>query len=543
MEDENIVNFVSITSCEPEKAAQYLRLTEGNFEQAIQLFFDSPNLDLGGATASAPAQTAPSASRNPITIDSDDDMSDFDPTAHTSNASARPPPAVEDDEAMARRLQEEMYGAGGPAGEEEVRAPMQRTTETLIGPGSNWGPADDDDDVDALVQEQLARRRAGTPSLSSHHLPSFAQANQGDLGRTGIFNQRPTQNNVWDNSADSSARRRELATATGGASEQSSKMNMLAELFRPPFEIMYQGAWEKARDEGKEEEKWLIVNIQDPAIFDCQRLNRDIWKNDDIKATVRENFIFMQYAKDDPRGQQYINYYFHARDSSDAYPHIAIVDPRTGEQVKVWSGPPIPEPVEFHAQLHEFLDRYSLNVNAKNPVAKRKPESKSKDVGRMTEEEMLEMALQNSLENGKGPQDDDPDALTKSFDNIKGKAPAQQAAPEPEPEQEEPNGSSNPVFAAISAQAPHTEPTVNDPKITTRIQFRGPSGRPIVRRFNLSDPVRRIYEWIKSDHPWEGKEGAEFDLAFMGKNLIEHLDSSIEEVGLKSASVMVEFTE
>jgi hypothetical protein len=540
MEDENIVNFVNITSCDPDKAAQYLRLTEGDLAQAIQLYFDSPNLDLGGASAApAPAQNAASSARNPIAIDSDDDMSDFDPAAHTSTPPVRPPPAVEDDEAMARRLQEEMYGAGGPAGEEEVRAPMQRTTETLIGPGSNWGAADDDEDVDAMVQEQLARRRAGTSDPYSQ-IQNHANAYTNSLARTGIFNQRPTQNNVWDDTADSSARRRELATATGGASEQSSKMSMLAELFRPPFEIMYQGAWEKARDTGKDEEKWLIVNIQDPAIFDCQRLNRDIWKNDDIKATVRENFIFMQYAKDDPRGQQYINYYFHARDSSDAYPHIAIVDPRTGEQVKVWSGPPIPEPVEFHAQLHEFLDRYSLNVNAKNPVAKRKPETKSKDVGRMTEEEMLEMALQNSLENGKGPQDDDPDALTKSFDNIKGKAPAQQAAPEPEPE--ESNGS-NPVFAAISSDTPHTEPTVNDPKTTTRIQFRGPSGRPIVRRFNLTDPVRRIYEWIKSSHPWEGKEGAEFDLAFMGKNLLEHLDSSIEEVGLKSASVMVEFTE
>jgi hypothetical protein len=539
MEDENIVNFVNITSCDPDKAAQYLRLTEGDLAQAIQLYFDSPNLDLGGASAApAPAQNAASSARNPIAIDSDDDMSDFDPAAHTSTPPVRPPPAVEDDEAMARRLQEEMYGAGGPAGEEEVRAPMQRTTETLIGPGSNWGAADDDEDVDAMVQEQLARRRAGTSDPYSQIQNTNTYTNS--LARTGIFNQRPTQNNVWDDTADSSARRRELATATGGASEQSSKMSMLAELFRPPFEIMYQGAWEKARDTGKDEEKWLIVNIQDPAIFDCQRLNRDIWKNDDIKATVRENFIFMQYAKDDPRGQQYINYYFHARDSSDAYPHIAIVDPRTGEQVKVWSGPPIPEPVEFHAQLHEFLDRYSLNVNAKNPVAKRKPETKSKDVGRMTEEEMLEMALQNSLENGKGPQDDDPDALTKSFDNIKGKAPAQQAAPEPEPE--ESNGS-NPVFAAISSDTPHTEPTVNDPKTTTRIQFRGPSGRPIVRRFNLTDPVRRIYEWIKSSHPWEGKEGAEFDLAFMGKNLLEHLDSSIEEVGLKSASVMVEFTE
>jgi hypothetical protein len=362
-------------------------------------------------------------------------------------------------------------------------------------------------------------------------------------GRAGIFNQRTTQNSVWEDSGDSSARRRELATATGGASEQSSKMSMLAELFRPPFELMYQGSWEKARDMGKEEEKWLIVNIQDPAIFDCQLLNRDIWKNDDIKATVRENFIFMQYAKDDPRGQQYVNYYFHARDSSDAYPHIAIVDPRTGEQVKVWSGPPIPAPVEFHAQLHEFLDRYSLNVNAKNPVAKRKAENKQVDVNRMTEDEMLEWALQNSMDNNstEGPKDADPDALTK--DDSKGKAkagtPTKEATPEPTPEA----STTNPAFAAISSHAPHTEPTVTDPKVTTRIQFRGPSGRPIVRRFNLADPVRRVYEWIKSDAPWEGKQGAEFDLVFMGKNFIEHLDSTVEEAGLKGASLMVEFAE
>ncbi|KAL6709749.1 UBX domain protein Ubx2 [Coniothyrium glycines] len=529
MDDENILNFVSITSCDPDKAAQYLRLTDGNLEQAIQLFFDSPNLDFGPATASqAPASNAASARQNPINIDSDDDMDEYDPATHTSTPPTRPPPDTEDDEAMARRLQEEMYGGGGPAGSvpEEVRAPMQRTTETLVGPDANWGPADADDDLDAMVQEQLARRRAG---------------------RAGIFNQRTTQTNVWDHTADSSARRRELATATGGASEQSSKMSMLAELFRPPFEIMYQGQWEKARDMGKEEQKWLLVNIQDPAIFDCQRLNRDIWKNDDIKATVRENFIFMQYAKDDPRGQQYINYYFHARDSSDAYPHIAIVDPRTGEQVKVWSGPPIPEPVDFHAQLHEFLDRYSLNVNAKNPVAKRKAEAKKVDPDRMTEDEMLEWALQNSMENGKqeGLKDDDPDALTKSFDNIKGKAKAEAAAPQPEPEpaQASEQEASNPLFALISSHAPHTEPTVTDPKVTTRVQFRGPTGRPIVRRFNLSDPVRRVYEWIKSDGPWEGKQGAEFDLAFMGKNLIEHLDSTVEQAGLKGASVMVEFLE
>ncbi|KAH9860474.1 hypothetical protein J1614_011805 [Plenodomus biglobosus] len=536
MDDASVADFISITSCDPDKAAQYLGLTDGNLEQAIQLYFDSPNLDFGPATAApagaasnsgSNATTAFSSAHRPIHVESDDDddMADFNPAAHTSTPPARAAHSTDDDEAMARRLQEEMYGGAGPmaADADQVRAPMQRTTETLVGPDANWGPGGaDDDDVDAMVQEQLARRRAG---------------------RAGIFNQRTTQTNVWDNSADSSARRRELATATGGASEQSSKMSMLAELFRPPFELMYQGAWDKARDMGKDEQKWLIVNIQDPAIFDCQRLNRDIWKNDDIKATVRENFIFMQYAKDDPRGQQYVNYYFHARESSDAYPHIAIVDPRTGEQVKVWSGPPIPEPVDFHAQLHEFLDRYSLNVNAKNPVAKRKAESKKIDVDRMTEEEMMEWALQNSMDNGsqEGPKHDDPDALTKSFDNIKGKAKAGQSTQDPEPEAEPEQEPSNPAFAQISSHAPHTEPPNTDPKVTTRIQFRGPSGRPIVRRFNLSDPVRRIYEWIKSDAPWEGKQCSHFDLTFTGKNLIEHLDSTIEQAGLKGVSIMVEF--
>jgi hypothetical protein len=164
-------------------------------------------------------------------------------------------------------------------------------------------------------------------------------------------------------------------------------------------------------------------------------------------------------------------------------------------------------------------------------------------VNRMTEDEMLEWALQNSMDNAsaEGPKDADPDALTK--DDSKGKAkagtPPKEATPEPTPEA----STTNPAFAAISSHTPHTEPTVTDPKVTTRIQFRGPSGRPIVRRFNLADPVRRVYEWIKSDAPWEGKQGVEFDLVFMGKNFIEHLDSTVEEAGLKGASLMVEFAE
>ncbi|KAG2167368.1 hypothetical protein VTO58DRAFT_100773 [Aureobasidium pullulans] len=523
MDDELIANFTAITSATPERARQYLTLTDSNLEQAIQLFFDSDGADMGAAMPQQSTQPAaqPASRRyneddnGVVTIDSDDDDA-----------------AYEDDEAMARRLQQEAYGSAG--GEDDVRAPMARTTETLVGPGSRWGPAgDDEDDINAAVAEQmLARqRRANT--------------------RPGIFNQV----SVWDDAnpgfatpSDPETHRRNLARATGGASEQSSKSTLLAELFRPPTDLISPLSFQDARDEGKEEEKWIIVNVQDPSIFDCQVLNRDIWKNAQIKETVQENFIFLQYSKDDQRGTQYVQYYFQNRDSDDAYPHIAIVDPRTGEQVKVWSGAPVPKAADFLMDLHEFLDRYSLSAFAKNPVATRKPEKKSKDVDRMSEEEMLEMAMQNSLQQGGAAlKDDDPDALTKD-DSNKGKS----AAVDPDAmdiadtgvpiqnAETEPSSSQAGPFAQIASDRPHTEPTT-DLAATTRIQFRYSGGRQ-VRRFGLHEEVRRMYEWLKAS-PIEGKQDFDFELVFMGRNLIEALDQTIEEAGLKNGSVMIEFLE
>ncbi|KAF2759251.1 hypothetical protein EJ05DRAFT_499665 [Pseudovirgaria hyperparasitica] len=519
--DENIANFTAITSADPDRAAQYLQITDNNLEQAIALFFEGSNdLDLGGSnqaqsSATLPAQSAGTRPSNHndediITIDSDDDM-DFD--AGTSAAS-RPPANVEDDEAMARRLQEEMYGSAGAGGDpEEVRAPMARTTETLVGGPGRW---DDPDDLNAAVAEQmLARQR----QLAQH-------------SRAGIFNQRTVPSSVWDEeegSASNGTRRRHLSRATGGASEASSKSNLLAEMYRPPFELICRLPWDQARDQGKSEEKWIIVNVQDSAIFDCQVLNRDIWKDAQIKDTIKENFLFMQYLKEDPQGQQYIQYYFPNRDSNDAYPHIAIVDPRTGEQVKVWSGSPIPKAPEFLMQLHEFLDRYSLKSHVRNPVATRKPEKKPVDVGRMTEEEMLEMALQNSLgaSSGAGPRDEDPDELTKQPDaSSKGKERAEAEPPAPEPS----------AFSKIPSDKPHDIPD-NTPN-STRIQFRHPEGRTI-HRFALAEPVQRIYEWLKAS-PLQGKEGVEFELIANGKNLIEALDTTIGDAGLKNGTVMVE---
>ncbi|KAL8901624.1 MAG: hypothetical protein Q9192_000442 [Flavoplaca navasiana] len=563
MDDGALAQFTSITGTQPDTAQRYLAFTDGDLQQAIELFFANDGADLDVPSASGPPASSrpppvpPQATRPPpeqhaVQIDSDSDSDEY-PTTRQSGSTGRQPEGVNraqplshpsssskpsmkntgggvnDDEAFARQLQQEMYGGAGVESAtdlEGVRAPIARTTETLVGPDS-FDP-NDPADMNAAVLEQLRSRQRPRPR-----------------DRPGIFNQATTDS-IWNEDRPGSADSRDrLARATAGASEKSSKSRTLAEMYRPPYELMSRLPWDQARQQGKENEKWILVNIQDPSIFDCQILNRDIWKDPSVMETVRENFIFMQYAKDDPRGNQYVQYYFQTRDNPNAYPHIAIVDPRTGEQVKVWSGPPAPKATDFLMQLHEFLDRYSLKVSAKNPVAQRRAEPKKEtQIEKMTEEQMLEMALQNSLAGNSTLREDDPDELTRS---VIAKDPrARETVEEDEimddaVEQRQSNGTSQAMspFALISTSAPHVEPAAGVP--STRIQFRHPTGR-VVRRFALADPVRRIYEWLKAS-PLEGKEGVEFELIFMQKNLMSALEDSIEQAGLKNATVMVEFLE
>ncbi|KAI9808255.1 MAG: hypothetical protein M1825_004712 [Sarcosagium campestre] len=604
MDDDTIAQFTTITNSSPAIATQYLQLSDGNLEQAMQLFFESGGIDMESQDAQASIQRpdtssqradphpthrqrrlaadGPNSDDDVIQIDSDDDdVINREGIYRRNQAQARPggsssprlaavptSPQVtnlDDDEAMARRMQEEFYAGGDMAAlpgetavEGGIRAPIARTTETLVGPGADW-TAEDEGGMHAALEAQMAARR---------HRMNRAGA------RPGIFNQRPTSSSVWDEpNIDANTRRQVLSQATAGASEASTKASMLAEMYRPPIEIISRLSWDEARAEGKSMEKWILVNVQDPSVFDCQVLNRDIWKDAQIMDTVKENFIFMQYDKNDPRGAQYMQFYFSNKDAQDAYPHIAIVDPRTGEQVKVWAGPPAPKPMDFLMQLHEFLDRYSLKVNAKNPVARRKPEKKKAvNVDSMTEEEMLEMAMQNSLANANAARrtdviaiddDDDevdPDALTRSPpENLKGKQKATAVDGEIDVDDyiggatnghsatataadaaDDSSGAVSP-FALISSTKPHVEPAA-DPATTTRIQFRHSGGR-VIRRFALSDPLRRLYEWLKAEPLDNQAAGDTFELVCMGRNLLDRLDDTIEAAGLRNQTVMVEFVQ
>lgn len=143
--DARVTQFVNIAGCSVTTAAQYLQVADDNIENALQLYYETGGVGLGHEET-GPARPAASGdnSRHPATssgiaeavnVDSDDDDDVQEVGASTRTTGSRGQGAYDQDSEMARRLQEEMYSATGP---QEVRAPMGRVTETLVG-----GPEDD----------------------------------------------------------------------------------------------------------------------------------------------------------------------------------------------------------------------------------------------------------------------------------------------------------------------------------------------------------------------------------------------------------------
>lgn len=220
MDDDTLSSFAAITGTATDKAQQYLTLTDGNLEQALELYFTNDGADLEGAPSTVPvpppqvpsvpsssSSTRPSRPRQGyhdnrgivhIDSESESDDSGVESAQRAAATPARGQPDVntgslqqapiastpsagrtdpgEDDEAMARRLQEEFYGAHAASettDPEGVRAPIARTTETLVGPGAY--DLDDEGDMRAAVLEQMRARQQpprprGTSSFTTVRL-------------------------------------------------------------------------------------------------------------------------------------------------------------------------------------------------------------------------------------------------------------------------------------------------------------------------------------------------------------------------------------
>lgn len=176
---------------------------------------------------------------------------------------------------------------------------------------------------------------------------------------------------------------------TGRSSKSTNvweKNDRLAALFEPPNDILFHGSFGMAKVKAQAIDKFVLCNIQDSTDFQCQVLNRDLWKNDEVKEIIKKNFIFVQYEVTSDAGRKHQTFYpFHG------FPYIAIMDSLTGERLKFWNQPIAPE--EFIFEVLDFL--VNPHQRPTSPVIPSEPKSKSVEM--LSEEEQLELAIASSI--------------------------------------------------------------------------------------------------------------------------------------------------
>lgn len=500
--DDEIAQFCAVTAADSELAKQYLDVADGDLESAITLFLES-----GGVSIESQRQVV--ESRNSLSDDSGD---------------------VE----MSRRIQEEEYRSeahGSHQEDEQVRERIQPVTERLVEPSFD------------IARFGMGNNLEGIGRRGEGGTVGWGRSANRSNGPIGIFNQAPPRHSFVSEEDEEMEDEDDILEQTVGTTHLNAHQSRLANLFRPPFDLINNLTLEQAKQEAYASRKWLLVNIQDSREFSCQQLNRDLWSNNNVKKCVKEYFIFLQYQQDSAAGQEYMQFY----PFSD-FPHISILDPITGEQVKIWNH--VVTSDQFLEDAHEFLAQYSLEPGHRNPPSK--ISRKKTNPEHMTEEEQIEYALKQSLGVAQEDSDDDADDFVsvssdqgiEDIDNeievksLPGFATGTKESPVQIDSEEV--GDEQPLtdedkFASIMAEVSE-EPT--DPNTSTRLQIRLSDGSRIIRRFYLSDSVRTIYSFIKSQV--ESVNGHYFSLSSERKNLLDYVDKSIEEAHLKNSVVLVE---
>ncbi|GAA5812525.1 hypothetical protein MFLAVUS_005981 [Mucor flavus] len=451
--EQDIVSFCDVTGASTDVAKNFLQVADNNVEMAVSLFLEN-----GG-------DLIQETSRNNSS------------SVHSSRPSSVHSDHMLTDEEFARQMQDT----------EEVRAPIAPKNDILAG-GMFQSPS-------RWTRDQTGPSR---PSV-------FNQGDSATGSVTDFLNRLSHENDFHSGSS---------SPAESLGSPASAKAKRLADLFRPPFDIMYRGNFEEARESAKERNKWLMINVQNPTEFTCQVMNRDLWSDSFVKDIVRESFVFLQYANESADGKRYSTFY-----SISGYPHVAIIDARTGERVKVWEKQITP--TDFMMEITEFLEQNSPDSATRSISTMKKPRVE-KNVSDMSEEEQLNAAIAASLTASKSqsPESEHVEIVTDTVADE---------TPQKEEEEEIKAGS---TFDGIKAvKRDETTDIAN----STRIQLRLANGSRMIRRFLKTDPVRYLFEFVKAEVP--DAQTQPFELVFNRIQLIDLLDQSILDAGLVNAAV------
>lgn len=138
----------------------------------------------------------------------------------------------------------------------------------------------------------------------------------------------------------------EATSAFNNTVNSTPTQTRLAQLFKLPSEIIFNGTLEEARNASKSPHRLIIVTIFKSDEFACQVANRDLWNNQAVQEVVQGTFTFVLLYWDSEECLRFITNYglspmFSTADAEElakCFPFIAIIDPLTGEKILEWIG-------------------------------------------------------------------------------------------------------------------------------------------------------------------------------------------------------------
>nr|XP_016945312.1 UBX domain-containing protein 7 [Drosophila suzukii] len=474
-----VEQVVEVTACTAEEAKHYLGACENDVSAAVALFFEQ-----AASTSSSAAGSGAASGSLPLLDD-----------------------------------------------EEEVRAPIAPVREQLILP----------EDDNFFASGSSSRLSRVSQRVKVYPLRDFAREGalmEEQLQATGVYADPNAHRLRRGRAAQMVVAGQAMALNSRSTTGTATSTSRLGDLFRPPTDILYSGSLTAAREFATKRQRWLLVNVQDDS-FQSQTLNRDVWSDKELKKLIRRQFTFWQVDNDTSEGRRFVAFYHCA-----TLPYLCVIDPRTGEEVWRSVEPKLenilPDLRKFLKEHRDFIQEDAPSTSKRSATyidddeeadpeascsstasSKGTPKKRAK-VLELTEEEQLELAIKNSInENGGGAggggtkKDENPEEASdneslEEFDDeeLKGVAAASY---------ENHLGEAKSELTALKLRL------FNVAGKEEMVQLRWPSDTKL--------QTLRLY--IRQTHKHIPQEGYKLICAFPRKSLeTEHNDCSLKELGL-----------
>eukprot|EP00048_Salpingoeca_helianthica_P005264 m.86084 g.86084 ORF g.86084 m.86084 type:complete len:466 (+) comp13534_c0_seq3:28-1425(+) len=128
----------------------------------------------------------------------------------------------------------------------------------------------------------------------------------------------------------------------------------LGDLFKIPRGLVFNGTFTEAKARASQLSHWLLVSVHDPADFACQALIRDVLRDEAVVELIRNHFVFSQVQRSTPGAFDYESYY-----TIPTMPHIAVLNPFTGEQVYVFKPHEVATAESFTCAVVTFVEKFA----------------------------------------------------------------------------------------------------------------------------------------------------------------------------------------